>query len=143
MLLGAEPLYGAYQTRLLLGGEDTRIMAQQWIEENAPPGTWRIELGSGSAALPILTPTHVYAREHRFTDSYDRSALIAAYIFLANEDNLPEFLVDISPALALSARGDSAGWALISHCIHPLCGEDTNTAGKQLREQAVWHTNLR
>ena len=138
VLLGVEPLYGAYHTRSLLAGEDTRVMAQEWIEENAPPGTWLIESGSGSAQLPILTPAHVYAREHRFTDSYDLSELIAAYTFLANEDNLPKFLVDIAPALALSARGDAAGWGVISDCLHPLCVEDTNSEGKQLREQAVW-----
>ena len=137
-VLAVEPLYGTYRTRALLAGEDTRVLAHQWIEENAPPGTWLIELGNGSAALPVLTPKHVYGREHRFTDSYDRLALIAAYTSLASREDLPDFMVDIDANLAISIQGDGKSWALISDCDHPLCGEDTTVAATRLRQQANW-----
>ena len=138
LVLAAEPLYGSYQTRALLSAADTRSWARQWIIENMPPGTWLVELGDGSAALQILTPGHVYSCEYRFTDSYDRAALIAAYSSLAVRADLPYLVVDIDPDLALSLQGNRRGWAVISDCDHPLCGEADPTASARLRAQAIW-----
>ena len=142
VLLGAEPLYGAYQTRLLLVGKDTRIMAQQWIEENAPPGTYLVHLNSGAGRLRAINPGGIYIRQNYYLKYYSASDLIRSYSDLAEREDLPPFYVSLKPRTGVDVSADDFAEApshgLIVDYRHPLIHTDKSAASKKLVELGKW-----
>ncbi|MFT5086733.1 MAG: hypothetical protein ACI8PG_001082 [Planctomycetota bacterium] len=139
VLLWSEPLYGTWQTRSLLSGEDTRGLAKQWVEKNVPEGTWIVGLGAIQAGPALVTTAEIFAREYQFTESYKRSTLVEAYAWLMQHDELPPLYLKVSPQRLrkVVAPGAGRGHAVVVDCLHPICG-DPGTDGIWLRERAVW-----
>ncbi|MBT4977592.1 MAG: hypothetical protein HOM86_09640, partial [Gemmatimonadetes bacterium] len=142
VVLGAEPLYGAYQTRSLLVGEDTRIMAQQWIEENAPPGTYLVHFNSGAGRLRAIHPGGIYIRQNYYLKYYSASDLIRSYSDLAKREDLPPFYVSLKPRAGVDVSADdfveAPSHGLIVDYRHPLTQTDKSAASKKLIELAKW-----
>lgn len=127
LALLAEPAHASLQTRLLLGGSDTRARLRQWLQQH-PEGT-RIIQGPGRAGrLMLLSPLTVYIRQSRFIQSFDEERLSQAYESLSRRSDLPPFyllgdLKEIKNQLVQPPQ-EAAGTALLLWCRHPLCGED-------------------
>ncbi len=142
VLLGVEPLYGAYQTRSLLAGEDTRVMAQQWIEENAPPGTYLVHLNSGSGRLRAINPGGIYIRQNYYLKYYSALDLIRSYSDLAEREDLPPFYVSLNPRAGVDVSADDFAEApshgLIVDYRHPLTQVDKSADSKALVELGQW-----
>ena len=142
VVLGAEPLYGAYQTRSLLVGEDTRIMAQQWIEENAPPGTYLVHFNRGAGRLRAIHPGGIYIRQNYYLKYYSASDLIRSYSDLAQREDLPPFYVSLKPRAGVDVSADdfveAPSHGLIVDYRHPLTQTDKSAASKKLVELAKW-----
>ena len=142
VVLGAEPLYGAYQTRSLLVGEDTRIMAQQWIEENAPPGTYLVHFNRGAGRLRAIHPGGIYIRQNYYLKYYSASDLIRSYSDLAKREDLPPFYVSLKPRAGVDVSADdfveAPSHGLIVDYRHPLTQTDKSAASKKLIELAKW-----
>ena len=142
VVLGAEPLYGAYQTRSLLVGEDTRIMAQQWIEENAPPGTYLVHFNSGAGRLRAIHPGGIYIRQNYYLKYYSASDLIRSYSDLAEREDLPPLYVSLNARAGVDVSADDFAEApshgLIVDYRHPLTQADKSADRKALVELGQW-----
>ena len=87
-VLLVEPAYASLQTRLLLGGPDTRDQLLLWLRQQ-PEGS-RLIQGPGSAGnLTPLSPDFVYNRQAKFIQSFGQDDLSLAYDLLSPRDDLP------------------------------------------------------
>ena len=142
LVLGLEPLYGAYRTRSLLAGADTRVMAQRWINENAPPGTYLIHLNEGAGRLKAINPGGVYIRQNHYLEYFIESDLIESYRELSDRDDLPPLYVSINPRTGVEVVGaslaETPSHGLLIDYRHPLSRVDRSADSKKLLALGRW-----
>ena len=142
LLLGLEPLYGSYKTRSLQAGEDTRVMARQWIGENAPPGTYLIHLAEGAGHVKAIYPGGIYIRQNYYLQYFNGTDLIDSYRHLAGRQDLPPLYVGLNTETGLKVSAEtfdgapSRGILLDYH--HPLIRSNGNAASKALLQRGKW-----
>ena len=141
-VLAVEPLYGTYRTRALLAGEDTRVLARQWIEENAPPGTYLIHLNNGPGRLKATHPGGIYIRQNYYLQYYTAFDLIDSYTHLAKQKELPSLYVSLNPRAGVdvaAAQFEGApSHGLLVDYRHPLTQADASSESEKLLELGQW-----
>ena len=142
LVLGAEPLYGAYQTRTLLGTEDTRIQAQHWLEENVPPGAYLIHLQHGAGRLKVVHPGSIYARQNHYRKYYTEEDLRRSYAHLAKHRDLPAFYISLDLRHGFDMVAEEFGQALSQGLLidyqHPLIEAEQSAESKKLEMLSSW-----
>ena len=142
LILLAEPLYGTLQTRALLSGSDTRVMAQRWIADNAPPGTYLVHLNQGAGRVRAIHPGGIYIRQNWYLKYYTDSDLVAAYAELATRGDLPPLYVSLNPRTGVGVSSEDFAAApshgLLIDYRHPLVQPDTSPDSEALVRRVRW-----
>ena len=110
------------QRRSLLGGEDTREQAQQWLIERVPQGQRYLQIPKGAGHIPMLRSGQIMVRMQPFINSYGIEQMKDSFRLLAEGPELPSLFVDwtLENYLQRAGQGEPNGEFLVSLCRHPL-----------------------
>ncbi len=146
VLIVAEPLYGAWSTRQLLSGQDTRTEAKEWIAENAPSGTYLIHSTRGAGTLDAAHPGGIYTRQNQFLRSFTMPDIIAAYGWLAAKEDLPPIYVSFNAKVGEELTAQSFVHApshgLLLSYEHPLSLREGEVALERLESVVKWQVEF-
>jgi tetratricopeptide (TPR) repeat protein len=146
VLLWIEPLYGSWQTRALLSGEDTRDQARAWIEENMPAGSYLIQSTLGAGKLDVMHPGGIYTRQNYFLKSYAHKDLRLAYKWLSAQDDLPPVYISFSAAIGLEQiaadLNSPYSLGLFVDIEHPLSLREGGESLDYLESICQWQTEF-
>ena len=85
----AEPVGASFYTRVLLGRDDTRVIAREWMQQHLDQGRFVLALPTSDGVIDLLEPGAVYTRQIRYTKSFGEERLARAYDYLSGLDGLP------------------------------------------------------
>ena len=94
LLLIAEPLYASLRFRALLVGDDTRILAQNWLRKNTPDNRYLLQVPTGRAQVPLLNSASVYQRMSPYRNSFGSVHLVRTFSLLGEGPPLPPMYFD-------------------------------------------------
>ena len=121
-LVLAEPLYATARQRSLLGGEDTREQAQQWLVERVPQGQRYLQIPKGAGHIPMLRSGQIMVRMQPFINSYGIEQMKDSFRLLAEGPELPSLFVDwtLENYRQRAGQGEPNGEFLVCLYRHPL-----------------------
>lgn len=158
----AEPLYATVRQRSLLSGEDTRKLAQKWLEERAPLGQRYLQIPKMAGQVPMLRASQIMVRIQPFINSYGIEQLEDSFRLLAKGPELPSLFVDwklehylqgagqgepngeffvclYRHTLAQMTQRDSLDWAQIESQVEWLVEFNTGAATDPAFDRVDWH----
>lgn len=161
-LVLAEPLYSTARQRSLLGGEDTRAQAQEWLEARVPQGQRYLQVPNRGGRIPMLRSDQIMVRMQPFINSYGIEQMEDSFRLLAEGPELPSLSVDWTldnylqgvgqgepngeflvclyrHPLAQMTHLDSLDWAQVEGQVEWLVGFNTGGATDAAFDQVDWH----
>ena len=162
LLVLAEPLYATVRQRSLLSGEDTRELAQEWLEERAPLGQRYLQIPKGAGQIPMLRSGQIMVRMQPFINSCGIEQIENSFRLLAEGPELPSLFVDwplenylqgagkgepngeflvclYRHTLAQMTQRDSLDWAQIEGQVEWLVEFNTGGATDAAFDRVDWH----